>query len=441
MKIILRLVICTSHWILVAGCWIKGQALGAGHTVHGDGILSSDLWFPMLVTGLIIYNLFGYIERASTRNVGAVFNREIKCCGWKPLPPKFSNGNLGFEYSQNNLFLRFYIKMTDQLLEVENLKMHFPIHGGIWRHRVGWVYAVDGVSLKVRQGETLGLVGESGCGKTTVGRTIARLYKPTAGKVEFDGKNLANLNHQELREVRRDLQMIFQDPFESLNARHTIQEILQEPFVIHKIGSPGDREAEIAQLLNRVGMDENTLIRFPHEFSGGQRQRIGIARAIALKPKMVICDEPVSALDVSIQSQILNLLLELQAEMKLTYLFIAHDLAVVKHISDRIAVMYLGKIVEYADADELYQNPVHPYTYALLSAIPIPDPDVKKEKQILSGDVPSPINPPSGCVFHTRCPYVKDSCKALVPELVPAPGTTDSDHLQACLRAGEIEFD
>jgi peptide/nickel transport system ATP-binding protein len=218
--------------------------------------------------------------------------------------------------------------MTDNLLEVENLKMHFPIHGGIWRRKVGWVYAVDGVSLKVREGETLGLVGESGCGKTTVGRTIAQLYKPTAGQVHFDGKNLARLNHQELREVRRDMQMIFQDPFESLNARHTIQEILQEPFVIHKIESPGKREAEIVQLLNRVGLDEDTLTRFPHEFSGGQRQRIGIARAIALKPKMVICDEPLSALDVSIQSQIFNLLLELQAEMKLTNLFIAHDLAV-----------------------------------------------------------------------------------------------------------------
>jgi oligopeptide/dipeptide ABC transporter ATP-binding protein len=330
--------------------------------------------------------------------------------------------------------------MNDYLLEVENLKMYFPFHGGIFRRRVGWVYAVDGVTLRIREGETLGLVGESGCGKTTLGRTIARLYKPTGGSVIFGGKDLSGLNKQRLREVRRDLQVIFQDPFESLNSRHTIGDILLEPFEIHKIGTPKERNDEILQLLNRVGLDEGVLTRFPHEFSGGQRQRIGIARAIALKPRMVICDEAVSALDVSIQSQILNLLLELQVEMNLTYLFIAHDLAVVKHISDYIAVMYLGKIVEWADADTLYQHPVHPYTHALLSAIPVPDPEIKKKKQILSGDVPSPVHPPPGCVFHTRCPYAKGYCRDKVPELESAPGTSGDNHLQACLRAGEIRF-
>ncbi len=331
--------------------------------------------------------------------------------------------------------------MSDYILEVENLKMYFPIRGGVLRRRVGWVYAVDRVTLKVREGETLGLVGESGCGKTTLGRTIARLYKPTGGKVIFEGKDLSRLKQQDIREVRRDLQIIFQDPFESLNSRHTIGDILLEPFEIHKIGTPGDQGKAILELLDRVGLDEGVLTRFPHEFSGGQRQRIGIARAIALKPKMVVCDEPVSALDVSIQSQILNLLLELQAEMNLTYLFIAHDLAVVKHISDFIAVMYLGKIVEWADADTLYHQPVHPYTHALLSAIPVPDPEVKKKRQIIFGDVPSPVNPPTGCVFHTRCHYAKDNCKNKVPKLKPAPGTSGENHLQACLRAGEIIFD
>jgi oligopeptide/dipeptide ABC transporter ATP-binding protein len=330
--------------------------------------------------------------------------------------------------------------MANYLLEVENLKMYFPFHGGIFRRRVGWVYAVDGVTLRIREGETLGLVGESGCGKTTVGRTIARLYKPTGGSVIFENKDLSRLRQQKMREVRRDLQMIFQDPFESLNARHTIGDILREPFEIHKIGTSQERDSEILKLLNRVGLDEDVLTRFPHEFSGGQRQRIGIARAIALKPKMVICDEPVSALDVSIQSQILNLLLELQEDMNLTYLFIAHDLAVVKHISDFIAVMYLGKIVEWADADTLYHQPVHPYTHALLSAIPVPDPEVKRQKQILVGDVPSPVNPPPGCVFHTRCPYAREYCKEKVPQLRPAPGSNGGNHLQACLRAGEITF-
>ncbi len=330
--------------------------------------------------------------------------------------------------------------MSEYLLDVRNLKMHFPIHGGIFRRQVGTVYAVDDVSIKVKAGETVGLVGESGCGKTTVGRTVLRLYDATDGDVIFEGNNMSNLRRKELRDLRRDLQMIFQDPFDSLNSRHTIGDILEEPFVIHGIGTPEERKAEVIKLLYRVGIPENSLTRFPHEFSGGQRQRIGIARAIALKPKMIICDEPVSALDVSIQSQILNLLLELQQEMRLTYLFIAHDLTVVKHISDRIAVMYLGKIVEYSDADILYENPVHPYTHALISAIPVPDPTVRKKKQVLKGDVPSPIHPPSGCVFHTRCPYVTDRCKIEEPGLRPAPGTSGEDHLKACLLAGEISF-
>jgi len=330
--------------------------------------------------------------------------------------------------------------MLDYLLEVKNLKMYFPIYGGVFHRKVGRVYAVNDVSLKIRPGETLGLVGESGCGKTTVGRAILRLYRPTEGEVIFGGKDMSQLGRKELRDARRDMQLIFQDPFESLNARHTVGQILEEPFVIHGIGRPEERKTEVKNLLGRVGMPEGAATRFPHEFSGGQRQRIGIARAIALKPKMIICDEPVSALDVSIQSQILNLLLELQREMKLTYLFIAHNLSVVKHISDRIAVMYLGKIVEYAEADTLYESPTHPYTHALISAIPVADPTTKRKRQILMGDVPSPIHPPPGCVFHTRCPYVVDRCKAEEPKLHPAPGTRGDEHLQACLRAGEISF-
>jgi len=330
--------------------------------------------------------------------------------------------------------------MSEHLLEVNQLKMHFPIRGGVFRRQVGTVYAVDDVSLRVKPGETVGLVGESGCGKTTVGRCILRLYELTGGEVKFQGNDMANLNRKELRDLRRNLQMIFQDPFESLDSRQPVGDILGEPFVIHGIGTPKHREAEVKKLLDRVGISRRALANFPHEFSGGQRQRIGIARAIALKPQLIICDEPVSALDVSIQSQILNLLLELQQEMELAYLFIAHDLAVVKHISDHIAVMYLGKIVEYTDADTLYDSPVHPYTHALISAIPVPDPTVRKKKQILAGDVPSPIHPPPGCVFHTRCPYVRDFCKTEVPELVPAPGTSGGSHLQACLRAGQITF-
>jgi oligopeptide/dipeptide ABC transporter ATP-binding protein len=322
--------------------------------------------------------------------------------------------------------------MPEYLLETKNLKVHFPVYGGVFRRETGKVYAVDGVSLKVKAGETVGLVGESGCGKTTVGRAVLRLYELTGGDVIFEGKNITGMPESEIRPLRRNMQMVFQDPFESLDARQTVGDILEEPFIIHGIGSPSARRKEVENLLLRVGMPESAITRFPHEFSGGQRQRIGIARAIALKPRLIVCDEPVSALDVSIQSQILNLLLDLQSEMNLTYLFIAHDLAVVKHISDHIAVMYLGKIVEYTDADTIYQKPLHPYTKALISAIPVPDPSVRNKKTVLHGDVPSPLNPPSGCRFHTRCPVAFDRCRTDDPELLPAPGTAGEDHLVAC---------
>jgi oligopeptide/dipeptide ABC transporter ATP-binding protein len=324
------------------------------------------------------------------------------------------------------------------LLRVENLVMHFPIYGGILRRQVARVHAVDDVSLHVSSGETLGLVGESGCGKTTVGRCILRLYKPTAGKVLFEGEDLLRMERERLRSVRRNLQMIFQDPYESLNSRHTVGDILNEPFIIHGVGSGSQQRASVAELLERVGLPRDSATRFPHEFSGGQRQRIGIARAIALNPQMIICDEPVSALDVSIQSQILNLLLVLQQEMALSYLFIAHDLAVVKHISDRIAVMYLGKIVEHAAADDLYANPLHPYTRALLEAIPIPDPDVQRERKPLRGDVPSPIHPPKACRFHTRCPYVIEICREIEPSLEHKAQSSDERHTAACHRVGDI---
>jgi oligopeptide/dipeptide ABC transporter ATP-binding protein len=330
--------------------------------------------------------------------------------------------------------------MTDYLLEVQNLKMYFPVRSGILRRQVGVVHAVDDISFSVRAGETIGLVGESGCGKTTAARTIMRLYKPTGGKVILDGKNLSQIAGRQMRDLRKTMQMIFQDPFESLNSRHTVGNIIEEPFIIHGIHSPEKRKKEVESLLEKVGLPKNASSRFPHEFSGGQRQRIGIARAIALKPRLVICDEPVSALDVSIQSQVLNLLLDLQREMKLTYVFIAHDLAVVKHISDWVAVMYLGKIVEYTDADSVYANPLHPYTQALISAIPIPDPRVNRNKKIIIGDVPSPITPPPGCRFHTRCPFVEAICKYEEPGLDPFESDTGnkSHHLVACHFAGKL---
>jgi oligopeptide/dipeptide ABC transporter ATP-binding protein len=317
------------------------------------------------------------------------------------------------------------------LLDVRDLRMHFPVRGGVWLKARAWCRAVDGVSLTLRSGETLGLVGESGCGKSTLGKSIVRLHKPTTGQILFNGTDLAPLSQRELKPLRREIQMVFQDPGESLNARHSVGELLAEPFIIHRIGTAADRPARIAALLERVGLPASAADRFPFEFSGGQRQRIGIARALALNPKLIICDEPVSALDVSVQGQVLNLLLDLQRELGLAYLFIAHDLAVVKHVSDRIAVMYLGHIVETADADTLYRRAAHPYTRALISAIPVPEPRRRSTRIVLKGDVPSPINPPSGCPFHPRCAPATDRGRAEKPTLrIPDPARPE--HEVAC---------
>jgi len=305
------------------------------------------------------------------------------------------------------------------LLKVDNLVKHFPITQGIVIQRqVGAVHAVDGVSFDVYKGETLGLVGESGCGKSTTGRTILQLYRPTSGNVLFEGRNLVELKGEELRKTRRRMQMIFQDPYASLNPRMTVGEIIGEPMVIHRTHTNEEIQDRVADLLALVGLNPAFSNRYPHEFSGGQRQRIGVARALALDPSLIICDEPISALDVSIQAQVVNLLEDLQKELGLTYLFIAHDLSMVRHISDRVAVMYLGVIVELADRDELYNNPLHPYTQALLSAVPIPDPvaESKRQRIILQGDVPSPVNPPSGCRFRTRCPLAVEVCAQKKPE-------------------------
>jgi len=318
------------------------------------------------------------------------------------------------------------------LLQVEGLKTYFPVRGGVFLTAKSQCKAVDEVSLKIMPGETLGLVGESGCGKSTLGKTIVRLIKPTTGRILFDGVDLATLSEREMKPHRRQVQMIFQDPADSLNSRHTIGNILEEPFVIHGIGDQAERNRRVAELLDTVGLPASAAERFPFEFSGGQRQRIGIARAIALHPRLVICDEPVSALDVSIQSQILNLLLDLQERMDLSYLFIAHDLAVVKHVSDRIAIMYLGRIVESGGADEVYERPKHPYTRALISAIPEPVPGGRRRRQILEGDVPSPIDPPSGCPFHTRCPHVQQKCRETPPQLRPVHARTGEEHQVAC---------
>ncbi|WP_018111838.1 ABC transporter ATP-binding protein [Thermus igniterrae] len=317
------------------------------------------------------------------------------------------------------------------LLEVKDLKKHFPIRGGILSRVVGSVKAVDGVSFAIRKGEVLGLVGESGSGKTTVGRTLLRLIEPTGGRIFFDGQDITDLPKDKLRPYRRRMQIIFQDPFSSLNPRMTVGDIIAEPLVIHGLGKTQEERTErVAELLKLVGLSPDHMRRYPHEFSGGQRQRIGIARALAVAPDFIVADEPVSALDVSIQAQVVNLLQDLKEELGLTLLFIAHDLAVVEYISDRVAVMYLGKVMEIASARELYRNPKHPYTEALLSAVPIPDPTVKRERIVLQGDIPSPINPPSGCVFRTRCRYALPECAHTVPELKQVgPG-----HYKACIR-------
>ena len=321
--------------------------------------------------------------------------------------------------------------MSDNLLEVRGLTKFFPIKGGFLSRTVGRVHAVDRVSFTLKHGQTIGLVGESGCGKSTLGRTILRLYEPTAGEVLFEGEDIAKLSKEAMRKRRRDMQIIFQDPFSSLNPRMTVGAILADPFMIHGTVPRSERDARVEDLLKTVGMPTDAANRYPHEFSGGQRQRIGIARALALQPKLIVADEPVSALDVSIQSQILNLLADLKEKFGLSYIFIAHDLAVIEHISDVVAVMYLGRIVEHAAATDLYKNPRHPYTKALISAIPEPDMAVKKHRQILKGDVPSPISPPAGCHFHPRCPIATDRCKTEVPELRNM-GSPSAPHLVSC---------
>lgn len=318
------------------------------------------------------------------------------------------------------------------LVEVDDLCMHFPVKEGLLLRSKHANRAVDGVSLSIAPGETLGLVGESGCGKSTLGRCLVRLYEPTSGAIRFEGRDITHLRPRELRPLRQDIQMIFQDPMESLNARHTVGEILEEPLIVQRLGSTTERRQRVRELLDIVGLPARSVSRYPFEFSGGQRQRIGIARAIALNPKLIVCDEPVSALDVSIQSQILNLLVDLQREFKLAYLFIAHDLSVVKHVSDRVAIMYLGRIVETAESEQLYREARHPYTQSLISAIPVPDPHRQHERIVLTGDVPSPIAPPEGCHFHPRCPRAEARCAESYPPMEGiGPGHEASCHLIA----------
>ncbi|WP_342513113.1 dipeptide ABC transporter ATP-binding protein [Sporosarcina sp. FSL K6-1522] len=324
--------------------------------------------------------------------------------------------------------------MSQNLLEVHNVKKYFPLKKKMFSKTQEYVKAVDGVSFTVKEGETLSIVGESGCGKSTTGRVLMKLLEPTEGKIIFEGQDITNFSEDEIRPYRKEFQMVFQDPYASLNPRLTVKEIIEEPLIVHNVAKD-KRAARIAELLEVVGLNKYHANRYPHEFSGGQRQRIGIARALAVNPKLIIADEPVSALDVSIQSQILNLLKDLQEQYNLTYLFIAHDLSVVEHISDRVGVMYLGRFVELAERDELFKTPRHPYTRALLSAVPIPDPTVKRERIILKGDIPSPANPPSGCTFHTRCPYAQQTCK----EQVPAFRDLGEGHFVACHFAEELQ--
>ena len=330
---------------------------------------------------------------------------------------------------------------AQNILEVEDLKMHFPIHRGILQRVAGYVKAVDGVSFKLREKEVLGLVGESGCGKTTVGRTVLRLYDPTSGEVRFRRKSgevvdVANISQRDMKPLRREMRMIFQDPFSSLNPRLTVKDLISEPLEIHGVARGKEAEDRVAELMTSVGLDPAYMRRYPHEFSGGQRQRIGLARTLSLNPRLIIADEPVSALDVSVQAQVLNILQELQRDLGLTLIFVAHDLSVVEHISDRIAVMYVGKIVELAETNELLHAPRHPYTEALLSSIPPADPDIHLDRIILEGDVPSPVDPPSGCVFHPRCQYAKPECQQEIPALIErSPG-----HFVSCLFAEELKL-